>query len=63
MRLRIGLITAAGLLFLAGALGLLGAWALPAAVVVLVGASVITVIVWEERDRARPELLPARVDR
>ena len=62
MRLRIGLITAAGLLFLAAALGLLGGWALPAAVVLLVGTSVVTVIVWEERDAARPELIPARID-
>jgi uncharacterized membrane protein YphA (DoxX/SURF4 family) len=63
MRLRFGLVTLAGLLFLAGALGLIGAWALPTAVVLLVGTSVVTVIVWEERDTERGELVPARIDR
>ena len=56
MRLRIWTVTAAGLLFLAGAVGLLGEWSLGAAVVLLVGTSVATAIVWEERE------LPARVE-
>lgn len=46
-------------LFAAGAMGLVGAWALGAAVVLLVATSVVTVIVWEERDRVEPEGAPA----
>lgn len=59
MRVKIGTSTAAGLLFLAGAVGVVGSWALGAAVVLLVGLSVATVISWEERDAA---LVPAPVE-
>lgn len=51
--------TAAGALFAAGAVGLAGAWALGAAVVLLVVTSVVTVIAWEERDGVEPEGAPA----
>ena len=52
MRLRLGLVTFATLLFVLGAVGLIGEWALATAVVVFVGTAVITAIVWEERDTA-----------
>ncbi len=53
----------AALLLVAGAVGLLGAWALALGVVLLVGTSVVTVIVWEEREvEAAPAFPPDRVD-
>ena len=52
MRLRLGLVTFATLLFSLGAVGLIGEWALATAVVLFVGTAVITAIVWEERDTA-----------
>ena len=52
MRLRLGLVTFATLLFILGAVGLAGEWALATAVVVFVGTSVLTAIVWEEHDAA-----------
>jgi hypothetical protein len=63
MRLRIGLVTFATVLFLLGAVGLVGSWALATAVVVFVGTAVITAIVWEERDTDVGDLVPARVER
>jgi hypothetical protein len=63
MRLRLGLVTFATLLFILGAVGLVGEWALATAVVLFVGTAVITAIVWEERDTEAGELVPARVDR
>jgi hypothetical protein len=63
MRLRLGLVTFATLLFVLGAVGLVGEWALATAVVVFVGTAVITAIVWEERDAAAGDLVPARVER
>jgi hypothetical protein len=63
MRLRLGLVTFATLLFILGAVGLVGEWALATAVVVFVGTAVITAIVWEERDTDAGDLVPARVER
>lgn len=63
MRLRLGLVTFASLLFILGAVGLVGEWALATAVVVFVGTAVITAIVWEERDSEAGELVPARIER
>ena len=63
MRLRLGLVTFATLLFILGAVGLVGEWALAAAVVVFVGTAVLTAIVWEERDSQAGELVPARIER
>jgi hypothetical protein len=63
MRLRLGFLTCAIALFAAGAVGVLGAWALASAVVLVVGTAVATVIVWEDRDTERQELVPVRSDR
>jgi hypothetical protein len=63
MRLRVGLVTCATVLFVAGALGLLGSWSLATAVVLFVGTAVATAIVWEDRDADPPELVPVRTDR
>jgi hypothetical protein len=67
VRVRITAVAIAVVLFTAGAVGALGAWALGAAVVLLVAASVATVIVWEERDGSAggpaPVQLPAQVGR
>lgn len=58
MRIRIAAVAAAVVLFTAGAVGLLAAWALGAAVVLLVATSVATVIVWEEREADAPDPAP-----
>ena len=60
MRLRIGTVTAAAVLFLAGAVGLLGGWSLGIAVVLLVATSVSTAIAMEEQPEAAP--VPVRTD-
>ena len=62
MRLRIGTVTAAGMLFLAGALGALGPWSLGTSVVLLVGTAVATAIAWEDDESLRPQAF-ARDDR
>jgi hypothetical protein len=59
LRLRIGSVTAAAVLFLAGALGLLGGWSLGIAVVLLVATSVSTAIAMEEHE---PSRIPVRTD-
>jgi hypothetical protein len=61
LRLRIGTVTAAALLFLCGALGLLGGWALAIAVVLLVAVSVSTAIALEEQGPA-PAPVPVRTE-
>ena len=64
MRVRLTAVAAAILLFTGGAAGVLGAWALGAAVVLLVATSVATVIIWEEREGAAartPAAVPAQV--
>jgi hypothetical protein len=60
VRVRLGaaVIGAAGFLLAASAVGLLGAWALGLGLALVVGTSVATAIVWEERDAA-----PARAER
>ena len=66
MPVRITAVAAAVVLFTAGAVGALGAWALGAAVVLLVATSVATVIVWEEREvsaAAPPAPLPVQAGR
>lgn len=70
MRIRIGTVAAAFVLFLAGAIGLLGPWSLGTAVVLLVASSVATAIAWEEGAPTRPgafahdeQLVPVRSDR
>ena len=66
MPVRITAVAAAVVLFTAGAVGALGAWALGAAVVLLVATSVATVIVWEEREVSAatpPAPLPAQAGR
>jgi hypothetical protein len=63
VRLRIGTVAAAAVLFLGGALGLLGGWSLAIAVVLLVAASVSAAIAMEERGgRAAPTPLPVRTE-
>jgi hypothetical protein len=63
MRLRLGLVTFATLLFVLAAVGLVGDWALATAVVTFVGTAVITAIAWEERDVEGGDLVAARVER
>ena len=56
MRVRLGavVIGAAAVLLTASAVGLLGAWALGVGLALVVGTSVATAIVWEERDASAP---------
>lgn len=56
MRVRLGavVIGAAAVLLTASAVGLLGAWALGVGLALVVGTSVVTAIVWEERDASAP---------
>jgi hypothetical protein len=60
LRIRIGTVTAAAVLFLAGAIGLLGGWSLGIAVVLLVATSVSTAIAMEEE--REPSRVPVRTD-
>ena len=61
MRVRLGavVIGAAAALLSASAVGLLGAWALGVGLALVVGTSVVTAIVWEERDAPAPTAPPA----
>jgi hypothetical protein len=65
------IVGAAALLFVASAVGLLGTWALGVGLAVIVASSVVTAIVWEEREalprarvtvtnEPRDELVPAQ---
>ena len=56
VRVRLGqmIVSAAALLLVASAAGLLGTWALGVGLVVIVGASVVTAIVLEEREVPAP---------
>ncbi len=63
MRLRIGIVISATVLFLAGAVGLVGQWALASGVVLIVAVAVATAIVWEEPAGTGAELVPASVER
>jgi len=59
VRVRLGpvIVGAAALLFVGSAVGLLGTWALGVGLAVIVASSVVTAIVWEDRD-VRPSTPP-----
>jgi len=50
LRIAVGLLASATLLFLAGAVGVVGTWALVIGVVIAVASAVTTVVVMEERE-------------
>ena len=64
MRVRLGavVIGAAAVLLAASAVGLLGAWAMGVGLTLVVGTSVATAIVWEERDAALEPAERGRTD-